>query len=127
MTAFKQLSDKDYQGATTNYKESLTIARKLEDDYKYTDSLSNYGITQYYCGKITDSIHNLENALRISQNLIKGNRENKNIKLYIKIISNLFLSYLSVGKISGGITHMDNLLNYIKSLEILNEQHILHL
>lgn len=122
MNAFKQLSEKDYQGASTNYKESLAIARKLEDDYKYADSLSNYGITQYYCGKITDSINNLENALRITHNLIKNTQEIKIRKLLTKILSNLFLSYLCEGKILDGLVHFENLLNYIKSFEKLKEQ-----
>jgi hypothetical protein len=122
INGFKLVQERDYQNAGIQYKESLTIARKLEDDYKYSDSLCNYGIAQFYCGKITEGIQNLESALRIIQKLIKISQERKNTTLYIKILTNLFLSNLSLGKISEGNFHINSLLNFIKSLESLNEQ-----
>jgi hypothetical protein len=121
ITAFKLLQERDYKNAGIQYKESLTLARKLEDDYKYSDSLTNYGITQFYCGKITESIQNLESALRMIQKLLNTN-EKKNLSLYIKILANLFLANISLGKVSEANSHITTLLSFIKSLENLFDQ-----
>jgi len=122
INGFKLVQERDYQHAGIQYKESLTIARKLEDDYKYSDSLCNYGITQFYIGKITEGIQNLESSLRIIQKLLNTSQERKYKTLYVKILSNLFLSNLSIAKISEANSHMNNLLDYIKSLENYEKQ-----
>jgi tetratricopeptide (TPR) repeat protein len=121
--AFQYIKQKDYTKAQNCYKECINIARNLEDDYKFTDSLANYSITQFFCGKIKETIENLEMAYRMSSKMVNFLERNK-IVLHLKIMSNLSLAYLSLGKKEETMIQVSNIIDFIKrEKEMTNRTH----
>jgi len=111
--AFQHLRIRDYSNAKNSYKECVNISRELDDDYKFADSLANYGICQFFCGQLSDAVDSLESAYRISfrmQNVYDKNR----LVLYLKILSNLALSFLALGKPNETLSYINNILDSIK-------------
>jgi hypothetical protein len=124
--AYENLRKRDYLTARNLFKECVNISRELEDDYKFSDSLANFGITQFFSGKIKDSIENLESAYRISLNIF-SNQDQVKILLHLKIISNLVLGFLSIGKVSECLSYLNLILETIENLRDSHNENIFYL
>jgi hypothetical protein len=111
--AFQHLKNRDYFNAKNCYKECINISKTLDDDYKFADSLCNYGVTQFFCGGIKDSVESLESANRI---ILKLNNfaDKQKMLLHLKILSNLSLSFLALGKVNESLLHVINIIDTIK-------------
>lgn len=124
ISAFKTIRNRNYQKSADIYKECLSIAEQLKDTYKINDSLCNYSIALFYNGNTKECLEKLEGAYRsytCQQSLKIANSLNKNSDIRIsmlnaKIISNLTIVYLSIGKIAEASKTFRSL------IEIINNQ-----
>jgi hypothetical protein len=68
LLAFQYLRNKNYNSAKKSFKECIKIAKQLNDidELKNIESLTNYAICQFFCGKFSDSYLTLESAYQIS-------------------------------------------------------------
>jgi hypothetical protein len=83
LLAFQYLRNKNYSSAKKSFKECINLAKQLDemDELKHVESLTNYGICQYFCGKFIDANTTLECAHEISKRLYDNLLSNdKNIK-----------------------------------------------
>lgn len=120
INAFQSIRNGDYQKAKNIYKECITLAKSLDDDYKNCDALTNFGVVQFYLGKLADSVESLESALKIANKLPKDNKSNTILK--IKILSNLSLALLSVNKCRDSLDHLYTLIDLIKNEKDFDNQ-----
>jgi hypothetical protein len=69
--AFQYIRNKNYNSAKKSFKECIKISKQLNDidELKHIESLTNYGICQFFCGKFSDSYLTLESAYQISSRL----------------------------------------------------------
>lgn len=71
--AFQNLRNKNYKLARRAFKDCIKITKKLSDtdEIKHAESLTNYGIAQYFCGKFVEAFNTLESAFQISNRLLE--------------------------------------------------------
>ena len=78
LIAFKYLRNRNYKIAMTSFEKSIDIAKDL-DEIKHVESLTNFGVSQFFCGKFTDSYISLDKAREISNRLIENYVNDKSI------------------------------------------------
>jgi tetratricopeptide (TPR) repeat protein len=73
LLAFQYLRNRNYNSAKKSFKECINLIKQMNDfdEIKHAESLANYGICQYFCGKFTESFSTLESAFQISSRLIE--------------------------------------------------------
>lgn len=81
LLAFQYLRNRNYNSAKKSFKECINIAKNFSDfdESKHLESLVNYAIAQYFCGKFVDAYSSLERAYQMSNRIISGNLRDKNI------------------------------------------------
>lgn len=78
LLAFKYLRNRNYKTAMTSFEKSIEIAKDL-DEIKHVESLTNFGVCQYFCGKFSDSYLSLDKAREISNRLVENYPNDKSI------------------------------------------------
>jgi len=80
LLAFQYLRNRNYNSAKKSFKECINIAKQFNefDESKHLESLVNYAISQYFCGKFIDSFSSLERAYQISSRIITSIIKDKN-------------------------------------------------
>lgn len=81
LLAFQYLRNRNYNSAKKSFKECINIAKNFSDfdESKHLESLVNYAISQYFCGKFIDAYSSLERAFQMSNRIILGNQRDRNI------------------------------------------------
>ena len=81
LLAFQHLRNRNYNSAKKSFKECINLAKQLNDndESKHLESLVNYAISQYFCGKFLDSYSSLERAYQISTRILSRVNNDKNI------------------------------------------------
>lgn len=119
--AFQSIRKNDYYKAKDLYKNCLSNAKDLNDNYKIVDSSINYSIILFYLGKFEESKESLERTLKIYFDTLNNNKNNS--LLLIKILSNLVLINLSLNDTNSSLDYLDTLINFIDSEKDLNNQY----
>lgn len=77
LLGFQQLSLKNFKAARKAYKICVEIAQQFEDEeIKLVESLLNYGVTLYFCGKFAETKQNLEDAFKKSSRILNSDYTN---------------------------------------------------
>jgi Trp operon repressor len=99
----------------TTFEKCIELSREL-DDIKHVESLTNYGVCLYFCGRFSDSYLSLEKAREISNKLIENYLNDKSIQyLHLRVLCNLSLTSLSLNKISDSKSLFKDCIELIKS------------
>jgi hypothetical protein len=74
LLAFQYLRNRNYNSAKKSFKECINIAKQFNefDESKHLESLVNYAISQYFCGKFIDAYSSLERAFQMSSRIISS-------------------------------------------------------
>ena len=79
LLAFQYLRNRNYKTAMITFEKSVDLARSL-DEVKLVESLTNFGVCQYFCGKFSDSYLSLDRAKEISNRLVENYINDKSIQ-----------------------------------------------
>lgn len=79
LSAFQNLKNKHYQSAMEEFEKCIEIAKDL-DDVKHVESLTNYGICQFFSGIFEEAFDCLEKAKEISNRLNEDSPNDKQIQ-----------------------------------------------
>jgi len=115
--AFRFIRNRDYIRASEAYKQCLSLANKLGNNFKIKDSLCNYGVSLFYCGNFEDAVSNLESAFNKITYKEINNNDFINIQLSSKIISNLIVLYLCLNNFNNALIMIDHLSNILKNFD----------
>jgi len=115
LLAFQYLRNRNYKTAMTTFEKCIELSREL-DDIKHVESLTNFGVCLYFCGRFSDSYISLEKAKDISNKLIENYLNDKSIQyLHLRVLCNLSLTSLSLNKISDSKSLFKDCIELIKS------------
>ena len=117
ISAFRYIRSRDYIRASEAYKQCLILSNRLGNNFKIKDSLSNYGVSLYYCGNFDEALTNLESAFNKISNKEINNNDFLNIQLNLKIISNLIVLYLCLNNFNSALIMLDHLSNILKNFD----------
>lgn len=119
LLSFQYLRNRNVKTAMTTFEKCIELARKL-DETKYIESMTNYAICQYFCGKFPECYMTLEEAREISEKLCDNNFNDKMIQcLHLRILCNLSLCALSLNKTAECRDYFDSCIQLIRSQEKL--------
>lgn len=79
LLGFQSTFKKEFNSAKNAYKICEDLANKLGDEVKRAESLINYGVSLYFCGRFIDSKKKIEEAYSITIKLFQ-NSDNLNYK-----------------------------------------------
>lgn len=111
MEAYNLINTNDFNSAKSIYKDLISIALELKNDYMHLDSIINFGITLFYCGKFLDAIDSFESALRISEKPRNDSTDEfQSCYLNVKILSNIVLACLACSQINDSRNYFKKLI-----------------
>lgn len=80
LCAFQYLRNRNYNSAKKTFKECINIAKQFNeyDESKHLESIVNYAISQYFCGKFVDAYSSLERGYQMSSRIVLGFPKDRN-------------------------------------------------
>lgn len=115
-----------FEESLSAFKESLSIAEKLRDPFKKTESKCNIGITNFYLGKLNESIDWIQPSYEYIKSICsheKGMNTIKNIYLLCKCGANLCMCHVTLNSENNSYLQIiNNIINIISQEEDLYKQ-----
>ena len=115
-----------FQESLSAFKESLSMAEKLRDPLKKTESKCNIGIVNFYLGKLNESINWMQPCYEYINSICsseKGMNNIKNLYLLCKCGANLCMCQVTINSENNNcLKIINNVINIINKEEDLYKQ-----
>ena len=120
------LLNNNFYEALESYQKALSISEKLMDDFKKNESKCNIGIANFYLGKISEAISNLQSSYTYINSICsfgKGTNDVKSLYLLCKSGANLCMCQLTMNSQDNNcISIINNIIDIISNEEDLYKQ-----